>query len=211
MQHEIDDYLAELITAIETLDRAAIIQLTHILTDAWQQDRMVILIGNGGSAATAAHMVNDLNKIIVPGMPRFHALALTDNIPLLTAWANDAAYERVFAEQMRNYCRPDDLVIALSCSGNSPNILEGVKAAREIGAYVVGVTGNDGGALAGMSDFCLYAPADYIGQQEDIHMMLDHLVTRLLRQWGIAQMAEDATTSDLNAIIATQLAALEND
>ncbi len=147
MRHEIDRYFSELKAAIETLDREAILHLTRMLMDAWRQDRMVILMGNGGSAATAAHMVNDLNKIVVPGMPRFHALALTDNTPLLTAWANDAAYERIFAEQMPNYCRPGDLVIAFSCSGNSLNVLEGIKAAQEIGAYVIGVTGNDGGAL----------------------------------------------------------------
>lgn len=211
MRHEIDRYFSELKTAIEALDREAIIHLIQMLMNAWQEDRMVILMGNGGSAATAAHMVNDLNKIVVPGMPRFHALALTDNTPLLTAWANDAAYERVFAEQMPNYCRPGDLVIAFSCSGNSPNVLEGIKAAQGIGAYVIGMTGNDGGALAGITDFCIYAPADYIGQQEDIHLMLDHLVTRLLRQWGTALMAEDASSSNLHEILAAQFADLETD
>jgi D-sedoheptulose 7-phosphate isomerase len=151
------------------------------LFEAWQRKAQIFILGNGGSAATASHMANDLNKLVVPGQARWRALSLTDNVPLLTAWANDVAYDQVFAEQLRNLCRPGDLVIAVSCSGNSANVLEGLRAAREMGATTAGLTGDEGGCLAGMVDLCVRAPARRIGQQEDLHMVLDHLLAVVLR------------------------------
>jgi D-sedoheptulose 7-phosphate isomerase len=194
LELETENYLTTLHAALERLDRAAVARLMGELMTAWCYERTVLLLGNGGSAATASHMVNDLNKIVVPGMPRFRALALTDNIPLLTAWANDAAYERVFAEQLRNYCREDDLVIAISCSGNSPNVIQGVHLAQQIGARVIALTGDSGGRLLTEAEFAVRAHAPSIGQQEDIHLVLDHLVTSTLRRWGeaVGQRMEQA-------------------
>ena len=188
MQQHVDRYLAELTHALTLLDRRAVWSLIEALMGAWRERRQVFLLGNGGSAAFASHMANDLNKIVVPGLPRWRALALTDNVPLLTAWGNDVTYECVFAEQLRNLCQRGDLVIAISCSGNSRNVIEGIRASRELGAGVIGLTGDHGGQLKEMVDLCVYAPAAYIGQQEDIHMVLDHLVTSALREW-VTQIA----------------------
>lgn len=186
LSDHLERYVGELHDALELLDRSAVWSLIEALMTARRERRQIILMGNGGSAALASHMANDLNKIVAPGLPRWRAIALTDNIPLLTAWANDAAYDRVFAEPMLNLCQPGDLVIAISCSGNSRNVLEGVRAARELGATVAGLTGDLGGKLQGMVDLCVRAPATHIGQQEDIHMVLDHMVTSALRSWSSA-------------------------
>jgi mannose-1-phosphate guanylyltransferase len=179
----LESYLAELAQALAAVDRDAILALAEALMRARREGRQVLLMGNGGSAALASHMANDLNKLVVPGQARWRALSLTDNVPLLTAWANDVAYDQVFAEQLRNLCRPGDLVIAVSCSGNSANVLEGLRVAREIGASTSGLTGDEGGCLADMVDLCVRAPARRIGQQEDLHMVLDHLLAVLLRGW----------------------------
>lgn len=186
-----DSYLAELARGLASLDRGAIRALAEALMDARRAGRQVLIMGNGGSSAFASHMVNDLNKIVVDGQPRWRALSLTDNVPLLTAWANDAAYDQVFAEQLRNYCQPGDLVLAVSCSGNSPNVLEGLRVARELGAVTAGLTGDTGGRLAGMVDLLVRTPVAYIGQQEDLHMVLDHLLASLLRKW-VAEIAARA-------------------
>ncbi|HID24182.1 MAG TPA: SIS domain-containing protein [Planctomycetaceae bacterium] len=139
-------------------------------------------MGNGGSAATASHMANDFNKLtIVPGQPRFKAIALTDNVPLMTAWGNDTAYENIFVEQLLNFLEPGDVVIGISTSGNSPNVLKALQVAREHGAVTVGFTGRDGGQLKHLVDHCILVPSDHIGQQEDMHMVLDHVIATTLR------------------------------
>lgn len=176
-------HINQLIRALEMLDQPIIMQVVDLLMRAWFDKHNIFIIGNGGSASTASHMGNDFAKLVVKGQPRFRAMSLTDNVSLLTAWANDNAYEHTFAEQLRNLCQPNDILIAISCSGNSPNILNAVNVAHEFGATVIAFTGNDGGRLAGMADWCIKAEVDYIGQQEDIHLVLDHLITRLLRKW----------------------------
>lgn len=150
---------------------------------AWLDRKQIFIIGNGGSAATASHMGNDFGKLIIEGQPRFRALSLTDNVALMTAWANDNAYEAIFAEQLKNLCQPNDVLIAISCSGNSPNVLQALNVAREMGAYCIGFTGDQGGRLVDMVDLCVKVHAGYIGQQEDVHLALDHLLTSLLREW----------------------------
>lgn len=186
LQEHVDGYLAGLVQALALLDRRAVGAFIELLMAACREGRQVFLLGNGGSAAFASHMANDLNKIVLPGLPRFRAIALTDNVPLITAWANDESYDRVFSEQLANLCRPGDVVVAVSCSGNSRNVLQAVERARELGAEVVGVTGDRGGKLAEMAGLCIRAPAAHIGQQEDIHMVLDHMIASALRQWGSA-------------------------
>ena len=188
----IDEYVQQLSEGLRALDRAATWDVINELMRAWRERRQVIILGNGGSGALASHMVNDLNKIVVPGQPRFRALALTDSMPLLTAWANDSAYADVFSEQLLNYCMPGDLVIAVSCSGNSPNVLKALQTARELGARTIGWTGDTGGRLKNMVDICVHAPVLYIGQQEDVHLILNHAVTSALKRW-ITAIARHAT------------------
>ena len=176
----IDAYLSELTAGLAQLDRNAIQQVIDALSDAWHRRCSVFLLGNGGSAATASHIAVDLQKLAVPGPTRFRAIGLADNVPILTAWANDTTYDNVFAEQLRNLCQPGDVVLAISCSGNSRNVIKAIHAARELGARIIGWTGDRGGELASLVDICVYAPVGLIGQQEDIHMVLDHLITNIL-------------------------------
>src|SRR4030095_8731902 len=145
LNDHIDRYLAELDKGLNALDRYSVWNVVNELMRAWREGRQVFVLGNGGSAALASHMVTDLSKIVVAGQPRFRAIALTDNTPLMTAWANDTAYEHIFAEQLQNLCQPCDLVVATSCSGNSANVLNALRVARTLGARTVGLTGDNGG------------------------------------------------------------------
>jgi D-sedoheptulose 7-phosphate isomerase len=192
----VEAYLKELAQTIEDMPRNQIWDVIYVLLDAWRRGSKVFLLGNGGSAATASHMANDLNKlVIVPGQPRFKAIALTDNIPLMTAWANDTAYENTFTEQMLNFLEPGDVAIGISASGNSLNVLKAMQVAREFGAITVGFTGWDGGKLAGMVDHCILVPSKQIVQQEDMHLVLDHIIATTLRQLIQSEVASNRLTS----------------
>ncbi|MBM3460300.1 MAG: SIS domain-containing protein [Armatimonadetes bacterium] len=147
------------------------------LLAAYDDGRQVFLLGNGGSGATCSHMVNDLQKCLyLAGGRTLRALALTDCVPLLTAWANDTAYEHVFAEQLRPWVQPGDLVFCLSGSGNSPNVLNAARLARDQGAYVVGLSGYQGGKLAALVDESLVIPCDNMQRIEDCHMVILHVL-----------------------------------
>jgi D-sedoheptulose 7-phosphate isomerase len=179
----VDAYLKELEQVVRDMPRDAIWEVIHVLMAAWRRGSHIFLLGNGGSAATASHMSNDLNKYtIVPGQARFKAMSLADNIPLMTAWGNDTAYENIFVEQMRNFLEPGDVAIGISASGNSANVLKALQFARDQGAVTVGLTGRNGGALRQLVDHCILVPSDRIGQQEDAHMILDHLIASTLRE-----------------------------
>ncbi len=176
-------YLTELADMVREMPQDRIWDVIHVLMDAWRKGSRVFLLGNGGSAATASHMANDLNKYtIVPGQPRFKVLALSDNVPLMTAWGNDTSYENIFVEQMLNFWEPGDVAIGISGSGNSPNVLKAMQAARDLGGIAIGFTGRDGGKLKSVVDLCIHVPSDRIVQQEDGHMILDHLIATTLRQ-----------------------------
>jgi D-sedoheptulose 7-phosphate isomerase len=179
----VDDYLIRLEQAVHRLSRQDIWAVIQVLYRAWQEQRQIFLIGNGGSAATASHMANDLNKLtIVEGMPRMKAMALTDNVPLITAWSNDTSYENAFSEQMRNFIRSGDIVVCISASGNSPNILQAIEVGRQFEATIIGLTGQPGGRLRQIADYCIAIPDDHIGRQEDGHMILDHVIANTLRE-----------------------------
>jgi D-sedoheptulose 7-phosphate isomerase len=179
----IDTYLNELEEAVHQISRKDILAVTCALMDAWRNRRQIFIFGNGGSAATASHMANDLNKFtLVEGKPRFKALSLSDNVPLMTAWGNDTAYENIFVEQLLNFLEADDVVIGISASGNSPNILKALQVARNYGAKTIGFTGDIGGKLKEITDYCIFIPSSLIGQQEDGHMILDHVNVFTLKQ-----------------------------
>jgi D-sedoheptulose 7-phosphate isomerase len=178
----IDQYLLELEQTLREISREQIWEVTQVLFDAWRSRRTIFIIGNGGSAATASHMANDLNKLaIVPGKPRFKAIALTDNVPLMTAWGNDTSYDNIFVEQMLNFLEEGDIVIGISSSGNSSNVNKAVRVARESGAITIGFIGRDGGALKDMVHYKVLIPSDHIGQQEDGHMILDHVIANTIK------------------------------
>jgi len=179
----IDRYLLEVEQAVRLLSREALWTVTNVLMEAWRREAHIFVLGNGGSAATASHMANDLNKLtITSNKRRFKVIALTDNVPLMTAWGNDASYEDIFAEQLLNFLKPDDVVIAISASGNSPNVLKAVDVAHQHGATTIGFTGQIGGKLKSMVDYCVFSPSGHICQQEDCHLVLEHAISNTLQK-----------------------------
>lgn len=177
----IDDYLIELTRSIDMLPRQDIQKVIDILRSARLEGKTVYVFGNGGSAATASHMVCDFSKNTrQPGKPRLRSIALNDNMPSLSAYANDEGYERVFVEQLITYANPGDVALAISGSGNSPNVLIAVEAARQIGMVTVGLTGFEGGKLKELVETCVVVPSDNIACVEDVHMVIDHILTTVL-------------------------------
>jgi D-sedoheptulose 7-phosphate isomerase len=175
-------YIASLQPLVGKLAGLDFGQVELILLRARDEGRTIFIVGNGGSAATASHMANDLNKgAAVPGQRRFRAFALTDNVPLITAWANDTRYQEIFVEQMANFLQPGDVLIAISGSGNSPNIIAAVEWARREGAVTIGLTGGSGGRLRLLTDCCLVAPSSQMEQIEDMHLVLSHALCVSLR------------------------------
>ena len=178
----VETYLTEMETVIREISRADVRAIVDCLFSAWERGGTTYIVGNGGSAATASHMMNDLNKFTcVEGQPRFRAVALTDNVPLMTAIGNDVHFDQVFAEPLRNLARPGDVVVAISGSGNSPNIVAAIEYARSAGATTIGLCGSPGGRLALMADIRALIPSSRIGQQEDGHLILNHAIACALR------------------------------
>jgi len=179
----IQEYLDELIGTLNDLPTDDIERAVDVLQYARLNDKQVFILGNGGSAATASHFACDLGKnTVVPDRPRFRVMALTDNMPLFSALANDYGYGRVFAEQLANLVRPGDVVIGISGSGNSVNVLNAIRLAREVGATTIGLTGFDGGKLKGMVDVCVLVPSHCMEKVEDTHLVLEHLITTAVRE-----------------------------
>jgi D-sedoheptulose 7-phosphate isomerase len=181
-EHDCHSYFECLSIAIAKMPFHRIEQVVEILVDAYENQRTVYLFGNGGSAALASHFACDLAKGTVNGSARrFHALALTDNVALMTAWANDCNYEDIFAEQLLNFIRPCDVAFAISGSGNSGNVLKAVKVARHAGATAVGLTGFEGGRLKNLCHACLVVPADNMQVIEDLHLCVTHCLFTCIR------------------------------
>ena len=158
--------------------------IADVLYDAYRLGRSVFLFGNGGSAALASHFACDLGKgATAPGNPdrRFRVLSLTDNIPLMTAWANDTSYEQVFAEQLRNFVQKGDIVFGISASGSSPNVLLGLQIAREVGAVPIGLTGFKGGRMPEFCDHCIIIPSDNMQIIEDLQLSIAHALFTVIR------------------------------
>src|SRR5215469_16128749 len=167
-------------------------QVLLLLEHAYLYGHRIFIMGNGGSAATASHFALDLAKnTIVPGAPRLKAISLTDHVPLITAWSNDTAYEHVFAEQLASMIEPGDVVIGISTSGNSPNVINAICLARQTGAATVGLLGANGGKLKDLVDVYLLAPGLNIEQEEDAHMILAHIITRHMREVACQFVSQD--------------------
>ena len=176
MDH-IRNYLEDLRAALDALDLEQVQAARQLIGAARDQGRQVFLCGNGGSAATASHMANDLGKGASYGRDsRFRVIALTDNVSWMTALANDINYEAIFAEQLRNLGQAGDVLVAISGSGNSQNVLNAVEIAREKGMKTIGWTGFDGGKLAALADLAIVAGSHHMGRVEDVHTILMHLV-----------------------------------
>ena len=151
---------------------------------AYVEGRRVFLFGNGGSAALASHFACDLGKGTIAGgdhQKRFKVLALTDNTALITAWANDTCYEKVFSEQLRNFIEGGDIAFAISGSGRSPNILQALQIARQEGAFNIGLTGYLGGEMKKLCDLCIVIPSDNMQIIEDLHLSVTHALFTIVR------------------------------
>lgn len=177
------DYLVRLETEIRRVSQPALQQWADLLFEAWKEDRFVYIIGNGGSGTTASHMAEDLGKSTLrpedlqdESKKRLKVLSLTDNAGWLMAVGNDVGYEDIFVQQLMNYGRQGDLVIAISGSGNSPNVLKAVSWANRHGLITFGLTGYSGGKLKQQQKFGLHVDLNDMGMVESIHLSLFHWV-----------------------------------
>ncbi len=179
----INTYFAELEQMLRDMSQAHLQNVLSLLEDAYRNGHRIFIMGNGGSAATASHFALDLAKnTIMPGAPRLKAISLTDHVPLITAWSNDTAYENIFEEQLANMIEPGDVVIGISASGNSLNVINALNLARKSRAATIGLLGAKGGLIKNIVDSYVLAPGQNIEQEEDAHMILAHIITRHMRE-----------------------------
>lgn len=178
---DIRHYFATVQNLLDQVPFDAVEPVVDALVAANRAGQTVFICGNGGSASTATHFGCDLAKRpIVQGQPRFRVIALTDNNALMTALSNDISYDDVFSEQLLPLVRPNDVVIGISGSGNSRNVLKAMEVAREAGATTVGFCGYDGGKLKGMVDLPVHVPSHTMAMVEDVHLMLEHAICERL-------------------------------
>ncbi len=175
-------YFEELQRVMVSFPKDGIDQIADTLVRAYDAGRTVYVCGNGGSAALASHFACDLGKgtAYCNGGKRLRALSLTDNLPTLTAWANDSSYADVFSEQLRNFVQPGDVTVAISGSGNSKNVLNALQVAREAGATTVGISGFQGGEMKSLCDICVIVPSNNMQIIEDLHLAMVHSIFRIV-------------------------------
>ena len=182
LRRDLHVYLDQIADAVRLIPVAPLHDMVSLLEDARWNRRLVFTCGNGGSAATAMHFASDLSKgACAPGKPDFRVICLADNLSTLTALANDISFEEVFARRLSQWVGAGDVLIAISGSGNSPNVLNAVRVASVSGATTIGLTGCHGGELASMVDLCVQVPCDFMEQVEDVHLLICHAVTTCLR------------------------------
>jgi len=183
MIEDLNTYLHQVAQTLIQLPRQPLDRIAEAIWETYERDGTILICGNGGSAASASHFACDMAKLTISAdSRRVRALALTDNIPLITAWSNDQAYADVFVEQLIGLYRPGDMLFAISGSGNSPNVLRAVEWANDRGAPTVGLTGFDGGRLARLARFSLHVKNDIMPQVEDIHMTICHGLAVAIRR-----------------------------
>lgn len=177
------EYLAGLRTVLEQLDTSVVDRMTEAIWRGYEQGRTLFTFGNGGSSALASHFVCDIGKgTVAPGRRRLRAISLADNVALMTAWANDANYGEIFAEQVRDLVAKDDVVLAISGSGNSENVVRGLEAAQVVGAKTLALTGFYGGRVKALAEICLIVPSENMQHIEDAHLFSAHAIFTAIRQ-----------------------------
>ncbi len=183
MEH-IQRYISLLQATMDQLPKQLIVDVIDALHQARIQGNQVFIMGNGGSASTASHFVCDLSKNArCPGLPHFRVFGLTDNMALFSAYANDEGYENVFSQQLANLIKPGDVVIGISASGNSKNVLNAMdEAKKHHGVTTIGFTGFDGGRLGSIVDMNIHVRSNIIEHVEDIHLMLEHMIVRRIKE-----------------------------
>lgn len=179
-----EQYFSCLAQVFQRLPHGQVDQICDVLLRAYEEGRRIFLLGNGGSAALASHLACDLGKGTTARLNygrRFRAIALTDSVPMVTAWANDSSYEDIFAEQLRNLLEPGDLVFAISASGNSPNVIKALELARQEDGFCIGLTGFAGGRMKPLCQLCLVVPSDNMQLIEDVHLGIAHALFTTIR------------------------------
>jgi D-sedoheptulose 7-phosphate isomerase len=177
-----ENYFLGVQAVLKRLPFSLIDRVTEVLWRAYLESRTVFVFGNGGSAALASHCACDLGKGTVHnGNRRLRVIALTDNVPLMTAWANDASYDDIFAEQLMPFIHKGDIALAISGSGNSPNVLKALQVAHEAEAFAIGLTGFQGGKMCALCDLCVIVPSDNMQIIEDVHVSVSHSIFTSLR------------------------------
>jgi len=180
--NNVRDYFQLVSDTLNKLPPEPIERIVACLRQARAQNRRIFVFGNGGSSANASHFVNDMVKSTVrPDQPRFRLICLSDNVPTLTAYANDVSYDVIFAEPMAALAEPGDVALALSGSGNSPNVLKAMDVAHEMGLTRIGLTGFAGGKLKDQCDVCVIVPSDSMQVIEDAHLVILHSVFLAVR------------------------------
>jgi len=183
----IKNYFKELKKTIDEISVEDIKKVTDILYNAYKQNKQIFIIGNGGSASTASHFACDLSKGTLQRVydekeKRFRVMSLTDNVAHLTALGNDLGYDDIFSQQLRNLINHGDVLIAITGSGNSQNILNAIDTASKSGAVTIGFLGFDGGKLKSKVDYCIHIPSNHYGRIEDLHLVLAHLISSYLTE-----------------------------
>lgn len=181
------DYLDDVKVLLDRVELCEVERMVEALLEAWRHDRRVLLMGNGGSSSSVSHIVNDMQKNLhlEAGKP-LRTLCLSDCTPLMMAWANDTAWENIFAPQVECWAEPGDVVIGVSGSGNSMNVINGIDAANRAGAITFGLAGYQGGKLKETARHCIVVPSDNMQRIEDVHMVLLHVVFSALLQRAVA-------------------------
>jgi len=181
IQSGIENYVERVRGVLASLDTAAVQRVIETLIDALEKNRTVFVCGNGGSASTASHMAADLGKnTAIPGKSRLRVIGLADNMSWFSALANDLGYENVFVEQIANLLQPGDILIAISASGNSPNVVKAAEYTRANGGTVIALVGFKGGKLKEIADVSIHTQSGDYGPVEDSHLMLDHIFVEAL-------------------------------
>jgi len=188
MENYIKNFLKELNEETNKISWKEIALAINFLQTAYKNKSRIYLIGNGGSAAIASHFANDLNKTVLGHKwenkaKRFQALALCDNTPVLTAWANDVGFESIFSEQLKNFAQSKDILIAISSSGKSPNIIKAAETAKKLNLIIIGFMGFDGGQLLSLADAKIYIPSFKYTIVESGHDAVCHLIISYFKQY----------------------------
>lgn len=177
-------YLDDVVALLRRVDPQEVERLVELLVDAYRHERLVFICGNGGSGANASHLCEDLGKgtlVDFEKQKRLKVISLTDNTSYILAWANDTSFDRIFVEQLKNLAQPGAILIGISGSGNSPNVLKAVEYANAHGMTTVGMTGYDGGKLATLASHRLHVPSHNMGVVEAIHAVFFHYILDTLR------------------------------
>ena len=172
-----EKYRSQLLQTLSLVDSTKVAQAIEWLREARDQDRHIFICGNGGSASTASHFACDIVKgASYQQKKRFRILALTDSMATLTAYSNDVSYESVFVEQLKNFAQPQDVVMALSGSGNSANVVRAIEYANSAGCRTIALSGRDRGQLGPLAQLNIHVPEPHMGRIEDAHMMICHMI-----------------------------------